>query len=377
MNLTFFQKRPWLLAAAVLLIVVVLFGIYWQSNPASPVNDAAVTQAHFTVSARLTEAVKATRTGAANSSQTPTSAAQAPAEDATTTPEPVDPTRSVPDQAVQATASPTLSCDRAAPGIPMDITVPDDTQFRPGETFTKVWRLQNIGTCTWTGDYAARFFYGDLMSASEVVFLGREVATGDNVDIAVDMVAPNDPGNYQGNWKLINGRGQLFGIGPKGDAPFWVRIVVERVATQTSTPTITPTPTLTATLPVTPTATPTATPPVQSSGDLSLQIPQSVDLDSGERDPLDGKDLDYRLENSFHVLIPQNEAVLGVYGVTQPGLEMCQSAALSKAPLALESLSPGIHLCYRTDVGRYGWLRYVSLNENGSTDLVYLTWAIP
>jgi hypothetical protein len=64
------------------------------------------------------------------------------------------------------------------------------------------------------------------MNASEVVYLGREIRPGEQVDIAVDMRAPDESGSYQGNWKLLNPFGQLFGIGPKGDAPFWVRISV-------------------------------------------------------------------------------------------------------------------------------------------------------
>jgi len=210
-----------------------------------------------------------------------------------------------------------------------------------------------------------------------MILLGSEVAPGGMVDITVDMKAPIDPGSYQGNWKLMNSRGQLFGIGPKGDAPFWVRISVLRVATQTSTPTITPTPTLTPTAPATSTLTPTPTIPVMSAGNLLLKIDQVVDLDTGKMDVQSGQDLKFGTSSSFHVLVPQNEAVLGVFGAAQPDPETCQGASLSKAPIALESVSPGVWLCYRTDLQHYGWLRYVSLNENSSTSLEYHTWALP
>ena len=46
-------------------------------------------------------------------------------------------------------------CDWAA--FITDVTVPDGTQFAPGEVFTKTWRLKNIGTCTWTPDYDIAF----------------------------------------------------------------------------------------------------------------------------------------------------------------------------------------------------------------------------
>ena len=377
MNISTWFRRPWVWVAFTLILLAIFLVFLWQTKPAASQENLSITQAYITVAARLTEAVEATRLSAGNPGETQLATAMPVESQPSSTPLPIDRTQTVPADPPQHSPSPTQPCDLAAPGIPMDVTVPDESQFHPGESFTKIWRFQNIGTCTWTGDYAARFFYGDRMSAAEMILLGSEVTPGGVVDIPVDMQAPNEPGSYQGNWKLMNSRGQLFGIGPKGDAPFWVRIVVLRVATQTSTSTITPTPTLTPTPPVTSTATPSPTFPVESAGDLLLKIDQTVDLDTGRTDSQNGQDLKMGISNSFHVLTPQNEAVLGVYGAAQPGMEACQSSGLSKAPIALESLSPGIHLCYRTDLGRYGWLRYVSLNEDSSTNLEYHTWALP
>src|SRR5690349_5782138 len=39
-----------------------------------------------------------------------------------------------------------------------DVTVPDGTNFPPKATFTKTWRLKNIGSCTWTTSYQIVFF---------------------------------------------------------------------------------------------------------------------------------------------------------------------------------------------------------------------------
>jgi hypothetical protein len=109
------------------------------------------------------------------------------------------------------------------------------------------------------------------MGAPEIVYLGQEVRPGESVEISVDIAAPQKPGVYQGNWKLQNTEGQLFGIGPNSSAPFWVRIMVlapptdtDAPATQTPTltetltliPSLTPSPTLTETAPVTPSITP-------------------------------------------------------------------------------------------------------------------------
>ncbi|HLO15367.1 MAG TPA: NBR1-Ig-like domain-containing protein, partial [Anaerolineales bacterium] len=81
---------------------------------------------------------------------------------ATTTPTP-SPTSS-PTITSTPTPSPTLSptitptptkitpCDKAA--FVADVSIPDGTLFSPGFQFTKVWRLKNVGTCTWTTSYS-------------------------------------------------------------------------------------------------------------------------------------------------------------------------------------------------------------------------------
>ncbi len=51
------------------------------------------------------------------------------------------------------------------------------------------------------------------------------VAPGQKIDIAVDLIAPNEPGEYRGNFKLRNSSGTLFGAGSQGKA-FWLEIVV-------------------------------------------------------------------------------------------------------------------------------------------------------
>jgi hypothetical protein len=49
---------------------------------------------------------------------------------------------------------------------------------------------------------------------------------------------------------------------------------------------------------------------------------------------------------------------------------------MSSAPIAIESLSAGSYLCYRTDQGRPGWLRYNSIDAgDGSLSVNILTWA--
>lgn len=370
------QGKIWLIGLAGVSLGGAVIALTLFFRPAAPQVDLSVTQAYQTVAFQLTRMIAATQAAPPRASATSMASLPSPAS-TPGIPTSVTPLVSLDPRPTNISATPTLACDRAAAGNPMDITVPDDTEMDPGQPFTKIWRLQNIGSCTWTPDYAAQFFYGERMGAPDMVFLGKTVAPGQTIEIAVDLIAPSAPGVYQGNWKMRNANGILFGIGPKGDAPFWVRIQVRRVATATPTPTLSPTPTLTPTPDWTATPTLTPTLPVASSGTLRLTPGQTVDLDQGQTDPQDGQDLAYLLAADFHQLTPQSGAVLGVYGATEPGLSACQLAGMSSAPIALESLTVQTYLCYRTGESRLGWLRYDGFNTDQSVVLTFQTWAVP
>ncbi len=120
---------------------------------------------------------------------------------------------------------PTAYCDWAA--YVKDVSVPDGTVFTPGAQFTKTWRLQNIGTCTWTSGYALVFSNGNNMSgAAASAVLSGNVKPGDIVDISVNLTAPISEGAYKGDWLLRNAAGVLFGLGSSGRSPFYVEIKV-------------------------------------------------------------------------------------------------------------------------------------------------------
>jgi len=107
-----------------------------------------------------------------------------------------------------------------------DVTVPDGTNFAANTPFTKIWRLKNIGSSTWTASFSVVFISGEMMSAVSPQYLTINVIPGQTVDIPVNMVAPPNPGTYQGFWALKNASGVLFGIGPTANSPFWVKITV-------------------------------------------------------------------------------------------------------------------------------------------------------
>jgi len=112
----------------------------------------------------------------------------------------------------------------------MDVTIPDNSEIEPGAAFTKTWRLRNDGTCTWEPSYDLVFHHGDHMSAASAVALTGSVMPGQIADLSIDMVAPADPGTYQGFWMLRNGDDVLFGLGAGGDVAFWAKIVVPEEA---------------------------------------------------------------------------------------------------------------------------------------------------
>jgi len=106
-----------------------------------------------------------------------------------------------------------------------DVTVPDGSDFPVFDTFTKTWRLRNVGTCTWTSDYRVVFDHGDQMQApSSAPVNSGSVPPGGTVDVSVPMEAPGTPGTYKGYWKLRDAGGVLFGVGASGNVAFWVEI---------------------------------------------------------------------------------------------------------------------------------------------------------
>jgi hypothetical protein len=91
-----------------------------------------------------------------------------------------------------------------------DITVPDGSDFHPGDSFTKVWRLRNAGSATWTTGYALVFIGGSQMDGPDSISLTQEVPPGDTVDLGVDLVAPPTAGTYRGFWEMRSAAGELF-----------------------------------------------------------------------------------------------------------------------------------------------------------------------
>lgn len=150
---------------------------------------------------------------------------------------------------------PPSSCDKVQ--FIADVTVADGTTFAPGQTFTKTWRLKNVGSCAWTTSYQMVFFSGEQMGAPTAAAFSRSVEVGQTIDISVPMIAPSAAGSYRGYWMFKNASGALFGIGAQANKPWWVDIKVSGPTVTPGGPSKTPT-SITSTSTAGPTITPIA-----------------------------------------------------------------------------------------------------------------------
>jgi hypothetical protein len=110
-----------------------------------------------------------------------------------------------------------------------DVSIPDNTQMDPGETFTKTWKVQNSGSCAWDAGFKFQVSGGNAMGATAVT-LPSVVAAGATYDISVPMTAPSTAGTVRGNWRMSTAAGQFF-----GDEVFVVIVVGGGAAAATNT----------------------------------------------------------------------------------------------------------------------------------------------
>ena len=141
-----------------------------------------------------------------------------------------------------ATRTPTLAAPSESPSTPnakltappgckdaaillTDVTIPDNTQVNAGQKFTKTWKFQNTGTCTWT-NYTVKFSTGDQINAPLSTPI-PETAPNGTVQISMELTAPAADGRYAGYFTLTDANGENILIGT--EKTFWVKFVVGEV----------------------------------------------------------------------------------------------------------------------------------------------------
>ena len=139
----------------------------------------------------------------------------------------------------------------------------------PGEAFQKGWRIKNSGSCTWNSSYFIKYTHGSSPAAQmggQLTSIKGTVNPGQTYDMYVDLVAPQEPGEYVGNWQMHNSANKPFG------QTIWVAVEVRNLNPATATATVTPQ--STSTSPPQPTAT---VPPQPTATDLPPE-PTATDM---------------------------------------------------------------------------------------------------
>ncbi|MCE9645989.1 MAG: hypothetical protein K8S20_08320 [Chloroflexi bacterium] len=111
-----------------------------------------------------------------------------------------------------------------------DVTIPDGTQMKAGEIFTKTWLVQNIGGCAWRAGFTFNNVGGNPMRGNPVT-LQEAIQTGSKREISVQLVVPGgESGLIQSSWRMADLEGNYFGD------TLSINIMVGDAATPTRSP---------------------------------------------------------------------------------------------------------------------------------------------
>jgi len=88
---------------------------------------------------------------------------------------------------------------------------PGTLQVAPDTLFRATWRIRNTGTCPWDASYRFGFLGGERLSGPRSLTLGESVAPGREVELSVNLIAPDVAGTYQAQWRLSGPDGTPFG----------------------------------------------------------------------------------------------------------------------------------------------------------------------
>jgi RHS repeat-associated protein len=98
----------------------------------------------------------------------------------------------------------------------VDVTIPDNSQFAPGETKNKVWKIQNAGTNAWT-NYKLVFVPGVIgnnqsVNLSSLSSIAINASPGQWINTPnLPITAPSAAGTYHSYWQMQNSDGVNFG----------------------------------------------------------------------------------------------------------------------------------------------------------------------
>lgn len=94
-----------------------------------------------------------------------------------------------------------------------DVTVPDGQIVKGGETLQKIWKIRNIGSCTWDEGFRLVNIGGDpAVGVTNFEFQSKDaVAGGAAINIGIWFTAPCAAGQYESHWRMQDDGGNYFG----------------------------------------------------------------------------------------------------------------------------------------------------------------------
>ena len=96
-----------------------------------------------------------------------------------------------------------------------DITIPDGEIIAPGTNFQKIWKIRNTGTCLWDDGFTLVYIGGSNPDLDPYSFEFKKsadfVASGEAINIGINLTTPCTPGKYEGHWRMRNDQGYYFG----------------------------------------------------------------------------------------------------------------------------------------------------------------------
>lgn len=105
----------------------------------------------------------------------------------------------------------------------------DGYKIEAGGFFDVTWTVENTGTTAWQDTYVYQYWKGRQYAKFPMYQLGREVRPDTTINLVADMIAPNELGQYETWWRLVDNNGKAF-------CSFYFSVIVD-APTETPTPT--------------------------------------------------------------------------------------------------------------------------------------------
>ena len=116
-------------------------------------------------------------------------------------------------------------CNKAV--FVQDVTIPDNTLMAYDQEFKKTWKIQNTGSCTWTGTYYASMVSNDPadpeIHGEGTIPVTVNVAPGAIWQYSANLIAPKANGTYTQYWNMVDDTGTPF-----TSQPWYVKIKVNK-----------------------------------------------------------------------------------------------------------------------------------------------------